>query len=578
MTSGMRRYRGLAVAGFLLIYASSFVSLAQSGATWQVQPGTATEPVPVAANARLLPGSADGLFAEPVPAHTTISIPASLDGSSPQVSGLWFDPATAGQGFNLQVVEGGLFGFYYGYDDEDPLWLIFDVHPGPVVFGETMLVDARAPQQGVFGDPVSPDQGGVGLWGTLQLRFDSCTQAHARLEGLSGTQDFELMLLAGIDGVDMTNCTAAPASRPLADVTGAWFDPATAGQGWNFVQTPGGVVGFFYGYDQMGAPLWLTTEQVLQMELGVAQQFDLLSGRGGDFASPVPPDQLQRWGVVELELESCRNGVARLAGDDGEQEQPLQMLAGVPGLPECAVPVLHGWLNDTGIEFCGGAGSGLFDPCVADVPQGQDAHYGRDVLAALGLLDKVGGGNAGFDFTRISNSGEPLPDGADLGPGADDWACTRDNVTGLLWEIKVDDAAHRRHAEHGYTWYDPAASAGQQGVVGTTGTCNNSLDGAPCNIHGFVQAVRADGLCGRSDWRMPTRHELESIMDYSRIGPTIDRDYFPNTPSVLFWTGLPRVDSAAHAWAGFFNIGGIDYVPRNNANRVRLVSDSGVQR
>jgi hypothetical protein len=32
--------------------------------------------------------------------------------SSPQVSGLWFDPATAGQGFNLQVIEGGLFGFY----------------------------------------------------------------------------------------------------------------------------------------------------------------------------------------------------------------------------------------------------------------------------------------------------------------------------------------------------------------------------------------------------------------------------------------------------------------------------------
>jgi hypothetical protein len=544
MMSGMRQHRGVALCLGLVFCASSLVGIAHPGVTGPDQ-------------------SADAA--------------ASVD-SAPQISGLWFDPATSGQGFNLQVIDGGLFGFYYGYDDGDPLWLIFDVHPGPVAFGQSMLLDARVPQEGVFGNPVPPDQGGIGQWGTLQLRFDSCTQAHARLEGLSGSQDFELVLLAGIDGVDMADCMAPAGPRPLADVTGAWFDPATSGQGWNFVQTPGGVVGFFYGYSEGGAPLWLLTEQVQEVELGVAQQFDLLAGQGGGFASPIPPEQLRRWGTVELTLESCRSGVAHIAGEDGEQVQQLQMLVGVPGLLGCAEPVQHGWMNDTGIQFCGGATFGNFNPCIPGQPQGQDADYGRDALAALGQLDKVGGGNAGFDFTKISNSGQPLPENAAQGPGADDWACTRDNVTGLLWEIKVNNAAHRRHALHDYTWFDPDNADGHPGVVGTTGFCNNSLDGQPCNTHNFVQAVRGEGLCGLNDWRMPTRHELESIMDYGRTVPAIDTTYFANTASALFWTGLPRADDANDAWAAFFSIGGVDYAARGSTNKVRLVSDSGVQR
>ncbi len=260
----------------------------------------------------------------------------------PQVSGLWFDPTTEGQGLNLQMTEGGLMGFYYGYADGVPLWLVFDVHPGPVAFGEQMVLTALAPQEGVFGAPLPPELGGVAPWGTLELRFDSCSEAHARLEGLSGAQEFELVLLSGIDGFDAEDCTTAGTPRPMADASGTWFDPQTAGQGWNLLQTPAGLVAFFYGYDQEGAPLWLITEQLLDIELGVAQRFDLLGGQGGAFDSPVPPAQLQRWGEVEFEFESCRSGIARISGIDGEQEQQLQMLAAVPGVAECMEPQISG--------------------------------------------------------------------------------------------------------------------------------------------------------------------------------------------------------------------------------------------
>ena len=38
----------------------------------------------------------------------------------------------------------------------------------------------------------------------------------------------------------------------------------------------------------------------------------------------------------------------------------------------------------------------------------QDGDFGRDALARAGQLTKIGGGEAGFDFTKISNSGQPF--------------------------------------------------------------------------------------------------------------------------------------------------------------------------
>lgn len=503
------------------------------------------------------------------------SAPTVQSSSSPQVSGLWYDPSKPGQGFNLQLVNGGLFGYFYGYDEGRALWLITDLHAGPVVFGEPIVVDTGVPLQGVFGDPVPPDQGGLGVWGTLTLRFDSCQRAYARLDGLSGTQEFDLWLLIGMDGFDMADCTVAGEPRPLVDATGAWFDPATPGQGWNFVQTHLGLIGYFYGFDQGGDPLWLFMERFLDLQLGAEQSVDLFRGHGGTFTVPVPPDQMQRWGTLDLELTSCRSGTARISGEDGEQVQQLQMLANVPGLPECAeMPRVQG-LNDSGIQFCGGSDLGNFEPCTSQQPQGQDAHHGRDALAAIGELDKIGGGDAGFDFTKISNAGQSLPENAQLGPEADDWACTRDNVTGLLWEVKLNTATHLRHAGHSYTWFDPDSPDGHAGAAGTTASCNGSLGAQTCNTHHYVQAVRAEGLCGTNDWRMPTPRELETILHYGRTNPAIDTDYFMNASPAPVWSALPRADSPGHAWAVFFSLGGVDYLERASARRVRLVSATG---
>ncbi len=242
------------------------------------------------------------------------------------------------------------------------------------------------------------------------------------------------------------------------------------------------------------------------------------------------------------------------------------------------VPTATGSFNDTGLTWSGHATSGNATTCNPAHPAGQDCHYGRDALARLGTLPpKTGastpnnGINNGFDFTKISNSGTELNPSATLGSNPNDWACTRDNVTGLVWEVKTTSGL--RSQDHGYTWYMPDNTYGGPGEVGDTSTCSNTLSGQNCNTDTYKQTVNAQGLCGHNDWRVPTVKELEGIVDLGRVDPAIDTGYFPNTPSsTSFWSGSPVVYDSNNAWSVFFYVGFAHYGDfRSDARRVRLV-------
>ncbi len=226
-------------------------------------------------------------------------------------------------------------------------------------------------------------------------------------------------------------------------------------------------------------------------------------------------------------------------------------------------------LNDSGIDWCSDTrhplrnasaldkqqgitievAPGVFQtsPGCADIAltyPGQDGLIGRDAIArqdaidATNVLGKTGGGEAGFDFTKVSNAGDPLPSGATLGPAAGDWACTLDHVTGLVWEVKVNDPAHLRHRGWTYTWYEPAG-INDGGTAGRAdgGVC---LDDGRCDTEKYVADVNAAGLCGFDDWRLPAREELRSIMHYGREAPAVDPGYFPDTGMLdFFWTRSP---------------------------------------
>ena len=231
--------------------------------------------------------------------------------------------------------------------------------------------------------------------------------------------------------------------------------------------------------------------------------------------------------------------------------------------------------NDTGPT--GRVGPDNQDPQPASHP-GQDCVGGRSAADRYGLLSKVGASSAaGRDYSKIANDGSVLSADATLGSGPGDWACTRDNHTGLIWEVKVNAPTDLRHQGHAYTWYDPdpTINAGLPGSADGT-ACNGTLP--QCHTTAYRDAVNAlpGGLCGASDWRLPDVRELTTLQLQEPVTGTlkyIDPDYFPGTIN-NYWSKRPEagaVASSDEAWTVGFGTPRNFLAPKTAARFVRLV-------
>jgi hypothetical protein len=136
-------------------------------------------------------------------------------------------------------------------------------------------------------------------------------------------------------------------------------------------------------------------------------------------------------------------------------------------------------------------------------------------------------------FTKISRTGKPLPDTAKT------WAAVLDSETGLMWQ--ADQSKQR-------ATFTEAAT------------------------------IAADlTLAGHSDWRVPTRKELVSLIDDSRHNPAIDVDYFPKTKSTWYWSASPCAWApGSFAWVVYFGSGGVYNGGQNYAAFVRAVRSASV--
>lgn len=180
-------------------------------------------------------------------------------------------------------------------------------------------------------------------------------------------------------------------------------------------------------------------------------------------------------------------------------------------------------------------------------------------FVARGIMVVLGAGalatfstHAADRFTKIANDGTELAADSPLGAGPKDWACTRDNETGLTWEIKTDDGGVR-DSKHQYTWFniDPSVGRGSAGFFGTN-TCGGTLPAYKnhCNTTYYVAAVNAGGLCGHGDWRMPTPDEIRPLLTSGLPNEpaTIDRAYIPATMASFYWTDRALVGIYLDTW------------------------------
>lgn len=206
-----------------------------------------------------------------------------------------------------------------------------------------------------------------------------------------------------------------------------------------------------------------------------------------------------------------------------------------------------GALNDTGVTVAGNPSVGTLADCSGSA---QDCHAGRDNTHN----DDVDG-KAGFSFTKLDKSGNPLAN------DATEWACVKDNVTGLIWETKTytpkiagkwgeEANANKdfRDVEWQYTYYDGKRGLGikdtGKGVGRDKDTCGNEQH--ICSTEQYAVALNTQNLCGVKNWRLPTRNEVLGVMNLGSKNPevvlhkgwllpnNIENNKFPN-----IWTSSP---------------------------------------
>ena len=129
--------------------------------------------------------------------------------------------------------------------------------------------------------------------------------------------------------------------------------------------------------------------------------------------------------------------------------------------------------------------------------------------------------------------------------------CVKDNSTGLIWE--------------GKTTSGPRASSNAH---------TNFGDKRNGDVSEYASTVNATRLCGFTDWRLPTKDELTSLV-VSGVRPTIDVNWFPNTETNWYWTSSGIGDligwDAGSAGVVDFGIGLVGGINRSNTVPARLV-------
>ena len=96
-----------------------------------------------------------------------------------------------------------------------------------------------------------------------------------------------------------------------------------------------------------------------------------------------------------------------------------------------------------------------------------------------------------------------------------------------------------------------------------------SDDGTRRTWQGAVDYCNGLDFAGRSDWRLPARFELDSIVDYGRFYPAINPVFC--SQSSFYWSAMPYAGDPVYAWGIYFNDGGDHWLDKINKYYVRCV-------
>jgi hypothetical protein len=157
-----------------------------------------------------------------------------------------------------------------------------------------------------------------------------------------------------------------------------------------------------------------------------------------------------------------------------------------------------------------------------------------------------------------------------LAADAKNWDCVKDVTTGLVWEVKTHDKG-LQDANNYYSWYSKGILNPNGSGKRDNGKCRGGIS---CDTQSYINAINAKHVCGFSDWRLPTRKELLTLVRGHADGEqtsTIDTHFFPGAPGDWYWTADTDLGDSAHAWYVLFYNGRTMKALKSQAKRVRLV-------
>lgn len=210
-----------------------------------------------------------------------------------------------------------------------------------------------------------------------------------------------------------------------------------------------------------------------------------------------------------------------------------------------------------------GAGDSINEPRVDAVSESVQAGRNNAASQTHGTGSSNGkprvmvrqGGDSPGSYTKLGHGGAELPETADHIDDGGPWLMTRDNKTGLIWEVK-SRLPGLRFKGNTYSWYDPDPSSNG----GQSGTQNGGCcEGSPCDTASFIQAINKMEFGGFSDWRLPNVRELGSLVNSETYNPSINTAWFPNTVPNGYWTSTTYVLDKDLAWVVPFYHGLVNY-------------------
>ena len=185
-------------------------------------------------------------------------------------------------------------------------------------------------------------------------------------------------------------------------------------------------------------------------------------------------------------------------------------------------------MPDTGQTACYDAAGNVLDPCPAmgEDFYGQDCQYQPQHPRSYTKLG-IGGVELAGDALHVDDGGP--------------WIMTRDNVTGLVWEVKAI-----ANMNDTYTWEDATDV--------------------------FIVGLNATNFGGHNNWRLPTIKELAIIANLGTYSASIDTEWFPNTVSPSwYWSSMEYAGNTSYAWGIDFYYGSSGNLNKVNSLYVRAV-------